>query len=217
MTEKLFFDSHLRNDGQYSILTVHVFLAEPGTYDMRNSRPEQQVTFSWQMTNKEHTDGWYAFTMQVETRDLEMFNRCTKVVRKIAGKNALSLYQTTPSELLDRLTALRAVECVYDGRMGEYVALDDVLPADYSSWRDDYTALGRSSCMADCLARNEMEAKALILKYFTDKIQNVWNPDTYAKLLTEYIAAGQPVIQLGAGITRSYGPPDVTPLSERIN
>jgi len=207
MAQPIRFIHYTNKCGAYETLTLHV------TTDDDHS-PSRVLTFTWQRTIKEEDRGWYAFHTQIDAQDDRQLDNAIALLRRIRGKGAVDFhFHLAPTDMADRLSVVRATECVYDGRESEWIELNKVAPASEKPYRDDWHAMGLSSCTVGCLAPNEKEAKKRIMLEFARLCtESPWGD--YEDRFSQWLTAGQPV----RCIADSWGnsAPDVTPLARRV-
>jgi len=199
---------YLQEVGEYETLTLQVTTDE-------GISPHPTLSFDWQRDRNGADRGWYGFHVKVDAQDDLELDDALSLLRRIRGRDALSFYfRVSPGDFAARLSALRAIECVYDGRESAWVPLADVKPASEKPWRDDYHAMGRNSCTVGCLAPDERTARKRIMLAFAELVNSGGYGTSCQKVFADWIAQGQPV----TCIANSWGfkVPDVTSLSERI-
>jgi len=105
------------------------------------------------------------------------------------------------------LTKLKAIEATYDPRISEIVAVKDVLPEAYCSWRDDYLAMGaKDGCSFSAIARDMHEARAIMtVKHKADE-EGSYGHERRTQYFEQWTAAGQPVMRLDSN---SWGAPTI--------
>jgi len=163
--------------GGYLHLTIEVLRKDRCSAD-------SLVTMTWQ-SNREggQWEPWYAFKLNLEANHPDQLAERSRLARRILKD---CNWDTSPADIVERLHQMGIKQAVYDLRVGEFVYASEILPPEVRSWRDDWRALGRSSCTVGCLAVTEDEAKAKIAQKLAA------NP-RYDKLLVEFIQAGRPV------------------------
>lgn len=167
----------------YEILTLHIFEA--------TSYPSNTPTLvlEWQTDEGKAEYGWYGLHIGVEhVNSLERWNQINRIVRRLLKEESgYNSKDWTPEEILDRLEAMKAVQVVYDSRLHEYVAIDQVPEAWLKCWLDDYKLLGRPhGCMVNVLAPNEADAKGAVKAKLFEKGCHDY--------LADFIKAGEPVL-----------------------
>lgn len=214
-TGKLFFRHTSQKSREYETIDLSIAL-ESEEYKQRNPDYTRVLTLRWQRTIAEPDRDWYGFSIALDTRDYDDLDHVHAIARKLRGREVLPLGQyTNPKDVLERLQQLKATECAYDAREGEWVELSKIAPPDHKAWRDDWKACGRSGAHVGCLAANEADAKRGIMAEFARVCTRAYG-DNDAKVFAQWLEAGQPVISL-SGSTSYHGPPDVTPFADRIN
>ncbi len=177
---KLAFHSRIQEDHPYSHLEIRVL------YSTNHRHQDDEVTFTWQ-SDPENRD-WYGFTINLEAHTLESFERKVRMVRSALRGLELG-FNTLPEIVLERLEAT-ATEVVYDPRVTSFVKLDEVLPEEYSAWRDDWRSAGYCGATVGCMACNEENARVKLTQEFGKLL-----PSYEAKFL-KWVEAGKPVRKL---------------------
>jgi len=209
---KILFTHSAHRSGEYQTIDLRIAI-EDDDYPQRNPESQRLLTLHWQQTVKEPDHGWYGFSMSVDCRNARNFDHTHSIMRKLQGKDALSLHEyTTPKDVLARLEALKAVECAYDPRESEWVPLSKIAPVDHCAWRDGWEKAGYNDCTVGCLAANERDAQKGIMAEFAKLSTESYR--SYDDRFAKWLAAGKPVIK----VDWSYGSskPDVTPFAKRI-
>ncbi len=85
------------------------------------------------------------------------------------------------------LKKMKAVQAVYDDRTSRVTPIDKVLPENVHAWRDDWETMEQSCCTLSATAKDEVEARALMI------LQAKAGDAGDAEYLTKWLAAGQPV------------------------
>lgn len=162
MAKQVYYDvqRHKVERSEYEHLYVRVFENPP--YVEGYIKCNTRIEFKWQGDSK--TDHWYAGRMTVEAENYEDFDALAKLARRLMKDVAI---WRGPEQLFDKLEKMRAVETVYDSRLGEQLLLDDVLPPEYASFVDDSRALGNEYATYGVLARDADEARKLIVEKAT--------------------------------------------------
>lgn len=202
-----------RESGNYSHMTIDVLEGELET--LRHS-VELDLSYRWQAGHGtgEFT-GWYAFTVSMpRTYNLDNISSALRVARRIARKVGPSYgWGLSPAAIIEALDSLRAKRVVLDERIDKYLLIEDVAPIDYDAWVDNWHAYGRDTIYKKVLARDADEAKAEILRAFSEDIVRYPWDTMSATRLADWLQAGQPVLNLTEKYSRHnwYKPPVIIP------
>jgi len=182
--------------------------------EYRQDKPslDRTLVLTWQRSvNGENPLDWYGLHIQVDTNSLENASHVLGILKRVCGKTLDLGWGSTPQQVMDRLTAIGAIECARDPRLSEWVPIQDLAPADFKAWRD--VTPGKNGCIVGCLARDEHDAKILILQEFARLIAK-HTYSSYAADLAEWLEGGRKVRMLDGW---GWGPPDYTRLQDRID
>lgn len=160
---------------------------------------EAMVSLRFQATkNNAAPDGaldFYGFSVDTRTNmdSPEKLLEAAQLVSKLCKRHdAANRNRSNPSQWRETLKEAKACEVMHDNRTSSYVLVETVAPAEFSSWRDDWKALGNTGgCTVSAFARDEDEARAQMI--VAAKSGNCYaREDFFAK----WKEAGFPVIQL---------------------
>jgi len=214
MTNKMLFRHYSKTSSDYETLALQIALEED-PYRQSNPETARILSLHWQRTLADKEGGWYGFSMEIDTRSGTDLDHVYSIVRRLRGRDALDLdCYVSPQDVLERLRALRAIECVYDPRESEWVEIEHVAPADFVAWRDDWKTAGYDGCTVGCLAPNETDARKGILSEFARLSADTYRTG-YDGRLAAWIVAGKPVIRVSS-FSLYHDAPDTTPLDARI-
>lgn len=164
------------SEGGYEHLELHVMLQEAW---------QARTAFTLTFQASKEFQGWYGFTIEVKTDNLETLLENVKLAKKLLGGEEggdLSLKQV--------LSALEFHHCeqrVYDNRFRSYLREKDIPDAGVSRWVEDYRRLGHNGCHASCYATNAQEAQEQIRQELAK----------HKELLIEFLNADEPVMPVG--------------------
>lgn len=214
----LYYEVQEYNHHGYERLVVSVYEQEDTLpcYSMND-----RFTVRWQAGHDgKGFDGWYGFQLEIPSgHDLETMGKALTLARRIERKVGRFTFGTPPREFLAAMDKVGA-RVVKDGRIDRYMLVEDVRPAEYDAWADDYTAYGYRNVGVRIMARNEREAKIETLRSMTDYIaRSPW--DKYApERLARWLEAGQPVLNLTTNRSHLgynwYKAPDIRPIEEML-
>ena len=205
-----------RESGNYSHMTIDVLEGELET--LRHS-VELDLSYRWQAARTAvyglvRLHGLYAPHVQPDN-----ISNALRVAKRIARKVGPSYgWGLSPAAIIEALEALKARRVVLDERIDKYLLIEDVAPADYDAWADNWRAYGRHTTYKKVLARDEDEAKAGILRAFSEKIVKYPWDTMLATRLADWLQAGQPVVNLtkARAYYNWYKPPVTTPTEDLI-
>lgn len=209
---KLHFQVRTWEDGTYGFARYRIWDAKPR--DSFSHDPVLEIRF--QRTISDTEPHWYGVSLTPgRTNTLEGLELAVRLARRIdkalakAGHYYIH-FETNPSQVLDALELLRAVQVVYDARTSHHEPLASIMPDYIGTWRDDWRAMGKPNCMGSCLAGDEREAKRLIGADLGQGAVGGYNAEELREYLPRWLAAGSPVIRLDREM------PDVRPAREII-
>ncbi len=118
----------------------------------------QTDTKTWnQVENGGEEHAWYAGQVEIRATRLERITEAAQAVRKFFGNEIEDLYFCQPAAAVKRLLSM-ATEVVYDKRLGRYILMISLAPADWSAYTEDYKALGQQGPQIRVMASNDQVA-----------------------------------------------------------
>jgi hypothetical protein len=155
---------------------------------------------------------WYALRFEVHAEmrayhnEENPFRIADKIRQRFVDEPSLHSQDCCLRRLACVFTKMRLVHAVYDTRTSRMTAVKDLLPEAYHAWRDDWRQMGRDYCAFDAVARDEEEARAMMV------LQAKRGDAGDAEYLKVWLAAGAPLKRL----TSHGSPPYVGTLDQFI-
>lgn len=166
---------------------------------------DRPIHIEWQATVDKEEHGWYAPHFELGAQrpaDLkEQMSMLRRLLRGMADYD-----KPTPTAVVAKLRRMQATEVVYDPRLHERVAIDEVPDPRLKRWMNNWYLMNETSCTVSCLAETEEEAKRLIAAEYATH--------GYNDKLIKFLNHGSPVC-CSSGYLREDAP-DARPAEEKI-
>ena len=155
-------------------------------------RQTEVCSFHWQ-THQENGEWkpWYGCSVELRTSDGDMLNIANNLVKRLFEYS--SFWSMTPEGLLEIVDSKRDLRVVtYDSRLSRWVYDEDVLPREWTTWRDIDNSV-------HAVAADEESARDAVEKRFREIAER-----RYFGMgkVDEWVAAGRPV----APVSTRWGP-----------
>ena len=180
--------------GEYSHL--HIELIESHWRHDQFGRSDTEFSLQWQ--SHKGSGEWYGGNIDIRSKSLSAIKRVSAFLKSICGKsNGLG----SPEEVIAALEAKKVKRGVYDGRVCEVIAIEDVAPSDYVRWGAINATGGWTVSVV--ASRDEKEALKLLAKELSE-----YSLDAYDK----WLLAGRPTAIDNHSSAPNAFPIDLTPL-----
>ena len=122
-------DSQFGRNG-YAHLTFRFVWLNPGL------GKEELFEIQWQADNHSIEGRWYGGGIQIKLGSLELLTVANRLAQRLFKD--IGFYHLTPERALEAINAKRDVKrVIYDGRASEYLEPQDILPAEWGTWKDN--------------------------------------------------------------------------------
>jgi hypothetical protein len=178
----------------YAHLTLTVFPAwdqemDLGSFD--HHRRHKGLVLQWQfdLEDKERTP--YAGETRIMAEDFESLSDVYKVARRVLKDQYFYRFHV---DFLEHLRST-ATQVVFDRRQDRLVGQAEILDPEWKVYRDRHEDYSSRGCRFWVTARDEDEAKQLLLEKFMEASGNDenWYQERDMNLMADWIKAGQPV------------------------
>lgn len=180
--------------GEYA--HIHIEVIESHWRHDQFGRSDTEFSLQWQ--SHIGAGDWYGGNIDIRSKSLSAIKRASAFLKSICGaSNGLG----SPEEVIAKLEAKKVKRGVYDGRINDVIAIEDVAPSDYVRW--GAVNAGGGWTVSVVASRDEQEALKLLAKALSD-----YSLDAYEK----WILAGKPTAIDNISSAPDTFPIDLTPL-----
>jgi hypothetical protein len=180
--------------GEYSHL--HIELIESHWRHDQFGRSDTDFNLQWQ--SHKGSGEWYGGNIDIRSKSLSAIKRVSAFLKSICGKsNGLG----SPEEVIAALEAKKIKRGVYDGRVCEVIAIEDVAPSDHVRWGAVNATGGWTVSVV--ASRDEQEALKLLARELSE-----YSLDAFEK----WVLAGKPTAIDNHSCAPNAFPIDLTPL-----
>jgi len=180
--------------GEYA--HIHIEIIESHWRHDLFGRSDTEFSLQWQ--SHIGSGAWYGGNINIHTKSLSAIKRVSAFLKSICGaSNGLG----SPEEVIAKLEAKKVKRGVYDGRISDVVAIEDVAPSDYVRWGAVNASNGWTVSVV--ASRDEQEALKLLAKELSE-----YSLDAYEK----WVLAGKPTAVDNLSSAPDTFPIDLTPL-----
>jgi len=182
------------SSGEYSHILIEII--ESHWRHDQFGRSDTDFDLQWQ--SHKGAGGWYGGNINIRSKSLSAIKRASAFLKSICGDaNGIG----SPEEVIAKLEGKGVKRGVYDGRVCEVIAIEDVAPADYVRWGAINATGGWTVSVV--ASRDAQEALKLLAKALSD-----YSLDAYEK----WILAGKPTAIDNISSAPDAFPIDLTPL-----
>jgi len=191
---KTYYRLSRENRGEYA--HIHIEIIESHWRHNQFGRSDTEFSLQWQ--SHIGSGDWYGGNIDIHSKSLSAIKRVSSFLKSICGEsNGLG----SPEEVIAALEAKKIKRGVYDGRVTEVVATDDVAPIDHVRWGAINPSGGWTVSVV--APRDKEEATRLLAKELSD-----YSLDAFEK----WVLAGKPTAIDDLSSAPRVLPVDLTPL-----
>ena len=174
-TSKTYYRISRRASGEYAHITIE--LIESFWRHDQFGRSTTEFSIDWQSHNGSNC--WYGGNIEIKTKSISAIKRVSSFLKSICGEsNGVG----TPEEVIAALEKKKVRRGVYDNRVSEVIAIEDVAPCDHVRWGAINSTGGWSVSVV--ASRDAQEAVKLLAKELSE-----YSLDAYDK----WVLSGRPV------------------------